>query len=245
MALICLIGSALSGAIWGGIAGVLRARMGVNEVLTTVMMNVIALQFYNYLLGGPLMDPDEVLAGTFVMWSESIPEEAWLPILVPKTTLHGGAILAVTLAIVVYLFLWRTTIGYRIRAVGLSPEASKNAGINVPFYQVLSISLAGAFAGLAGGVEVLGLHHKLLDGFSGFFGYSGIVVALFGKLNPLGAIPASILFGGLLVGGNKLQRAMQVPSFLVVALLGVIILFVASSDLLVKRQARRGETKNV
>ena len=93
------------------------------------------------------------------------------------------------LAVVVYIFLWRTTIGYRIRAVGLNPDASRYAGINVPFYQALSLTLAGGFAGLAGAVEVIGVQHRLLEGITSGYGFSGIVAALFGGLHPLGTDP--------------------------------------------------------
>ena len=135
--------------------------------------------------------------------------------------------------------MWRTTIGYRIRAVGLNPAASRYAGINVPFYEALALTLGGAFAGLAGSFEVMGVHHKLLQYLSSGYGFSGIVVALFGNLHPLGAIPASILFGGLLVGGDKMQRAMQVPSALVTTISGMVVLFVVSSMIFTERRARR------
>jgi simple sugar transport system permease protein len=228
-----------AGAAWGFVPGLLKARLGVNEILSTVMMNAVALQLMNLLLGGPMIDPAEVEAGTFIAQSERLPLHAWLPRLLPQTLLHAGAILAVVLAIGVYVFLWRTTVGYRIRAVGQSPEAARYAGIPVPFYQMLSLTLAGGFAGLAGVVEVLGVHHRLLEGISGGYGFSGIVAALFGKLHPLGAIPASFLFGSLLVGADKMQRAVQVPSALVGTLLGLVVLFVVGSDYVARRQAAR------
>jgi simple sugar transport system permease protein len=228
-----------AGAAWGFVPGLLKARLGVNEILSTVMMNAVALQLMNLLLGGPMIDPAEVAAGTFIAQSERLPLHAWLPRLLPQTLLHAGAIVAVVLAIAVYFFLWRTTVGYRIRAVGQSPEAARYAGIPVPFYQMLSLTLAGGFAGLAGVVEVLGVHHRLLEGISGGYGFSGIVAALFGKLHPLGAIPASFLFGSLLVGADKMQRAVQVPSALVGTLLGLVVLFVVGSDYVARRQAAR------
>ena len=114
------------------------------------MMNAIALQLMNLLIRGPLIDPAGVTAGTYLAQSERLPEQVWLTRLVPQTLLHTGLLIAMVLAFVVYIFLWRTTIGYRIRAVGLNPDASRYAGINVPFYQALSLTLAGGFAGLAG-----------------------------------------------------------------------------------------------
>jgi simple sugar transport system permease protein len=104
---------------------------------------------------------------------------------------------------------------------------------------ILSLALSGAFAGLAGAVEVTGIHHRMIEGLSGGYGFTGIVAALFGKLHPLGAIPASVLFGALLVGADKMQRTVQVPSALVIALQGLVVLFVVASDLYVRRRTRR------
>jgi general nucleoside transport system permease protein len=225
----------IAGAFWGFIPGILKARFNVNEILSTIMMNAIALQLMNLLLAGPLMDPNGVSSGTFLAQSERIPDALWLPRLIPQTLFNAGAILAVVLAVAVYFFLWRTTIGYRIRAVGLNPDASRFAGINVRFYQALSLTLAGGFAGLAGVVEVTGVQHRLLEGITGGYGFTGIVAALFGGLHPLGMIPASFLFGGLLVGGDKMQRAIQVPSALTTAILGLVVMFVSGSALFARR----------
>lgn len=234
-----LIASFLSGSVWGFIPGILKARFRVNEILSTVMMNAIALQLMNLLIRGPLIDQAGVTAGTYLAQSERLPEAAWLPRLIPQTLLTTGAILAVVLAFVVYLFLWRTTIGFRIRAVGLNPDASRYAGINVAVYQALSLTLAGGFAGLAGAVEVMGVHHRLLEGITSGYGFSGIVAALFGGLHPLGLIPAAWLFGSLLVGADKMQRAVQVPSALIDMLLGLVVLFVVGSAFLSKQWAIR------
>ncbi len=234
-----LIMGFIAGAAWGFVPGVLKARLNVNEILSTVMMNAIALQLMNLLLRGPLIDPAGVAAGTYLAQSERLPEQVWLPKLVPQTLLHAGAIVAVVLAVAVYIFLWRTTIGYRIRAVGLNPDAARYAGINVPFYQALSLTLAGGFAGLAGVCEVIGVQHQLLEGITGGYGFSGIVAALFGGLHPLGLIPASWLFGTLLVGADKMQRAVQVPSALVNTIMGLVVLFVVGSALLSRRWAAR------
>ncbi len=232
----------LGGAVWGGVPGALKARLGVNEILSTIMMNQIAVQFANFLLRGPMIDPAEIAAGTQIAQSAQLPDQVWLVRLVPRTLLNAGAIIAVVAAVLVYIFLWRTTIGYRIRAVGLNPDAARFAGIRVPLYQALSLILGGAFAGLAGAVEVMGVQHRMLEGLSGGYGFSGIVAALFGKLHPLGMIPSSILFGGLLVGADKMQRAVQVPSALIDTLLGLVVLFVVSSDIWVRYRARQRQT---
>ncbi|MEI8133044.1 MAG: ABC transporter permease [Leptolinea sp.] len=229
----------LAGSIWGFIPGLLKARLKVNEILSTIMMNAIAIQLMNLLIRSLLIDPAGITAGTYLAQSERLPVQVWLYRPVPQSQLNTGAILAVVLAFVVYIFLWRTTIGYRIRAVGLNPDASRYAGINVPFYQALSLTLAGGFAGLAGVVEVLGVQHRLLEGITSGYGFSGIVAALFGGLHPLGTIPASILFGGLLVGADKMQRAVQVPSSLIDVILGLVVLFVVGSSIWSKRWAAR------
>lgn len=228
-----------AGAVWGFVPGILKARLRVNEILTTVMMNAVALQLMNLLVRSVLMDPAGITAGTYLAQSERLPEQAWLTRLVPQTLLNTGSLIAVALAVIVYVFLWRTTIGYRIRAVGFNPEAARFAGIDVPFNQALSLTLAGGFAGIAGAIEVMGVQHRLLEGITSGYGFSGIVAALFGGLHPLGTIPASILFGGLLVGGDKMQRAVQVPNSLIDAILGLVVLFVVGSALWSRRWSAR------
>jgi simple sugar transport system permease protein len=267
---ICLLAGTFMGGVWGAFPGYLKARLGVNEILSTIMMNQIAIQIGFFLLRGPMIDPAEVLAGTNIPHSARLSRALDLPrftdiakmlgltksaeelgltgftaelygLFVEPTRLHIGLFLAIVMAILVYILLWRTTIGYRIRAVGLNPHASRYAGINVQRYMVLSMALSGAFAGLAGAVEILGLHHRMFEplAVSAGYGFSGIVAALFGKLHPLGAIPSSILFGGLLVGGDKMQRAIQVPQVLIQAILGLVVLFVVSSEIWARRRASR------
>jgi simple sugar transport system permease protein len=234
-----LLAGFAAGAAWGFIPGILKARLRVNEILSTVMMNAIAAQLMNLLIRGPLMDPAGVTAGTYLAQSERLPQQVWLARLVPQTLLHSGAIIAVVAAVLVYLFLWRTTIGYRIRAVGLNPDASQYAGIQAPFYQALSLTLAGGFAGLAGVIEVIGVQHRLLEGITSGYGFSGIVAALFGGLHPLGLIPASFLFGSLLVGADTMQRAVQVPSALINVMMGMVVLFVVGTNLWSRRLIAR------
>ena len=229
----------LVGALWGFVPGILKARLKVNEILTTVMMNAIALQLMNLLIRSVLMDPAGIAAGTYLAQSERIPEQAWLTRLVPQTLLHTGLLIAIVLAVLVYIFLWRTTIGYRIRAVGFNPDASRFSSINVPFNQALAMTLAGGFAGVAGSIEIMGVQHRLLEGITSGYGFSGIVAALFGGLHPVTTIPASFLFGALLVGGDKMQRAMQVPNSLIDTILGLVVLFVVGSALWSRRWAAK------
>jgi general nucleoside transport system permease protein len=231
-----LLSGALAGGLWGAIPGILRAKRDINEVITTVMMNQIALRLSNYLLGGPMIDPEEIERGTRLAQSAEIPSKVWLERLIPQTLLHSGIFIAILMALIVFVFLWQTTIGYRIRAAGKSPDAAKYAGINVPFFQVLSLALAGSLAGLAGSIDLLGIHRRMIGGMAGSLGFSGVVVALLGKLHPLGVVPASFLFGGLLTGADKMQRAVQVPSTLIQVILGLTVLLVVSSEFISRRR---------
>ncbi|MBI5946308.1 MAG: ABC transporter permease [Chloroflexi bacterium] len=238
-----MIAGFLGGAIWGGIPGVLKAYFSVNEILSTVMMNAIAVQLMNFLLRGPMIDPSQAELSSKIPQTARLLEIFRLPRLAP-TRLHLGALIAVALAVLVYILLWRTTLGYRIRAVGQNPHASRYAGIKVQRYIVLALLLSGAFSGLAGATQVFGVNYRMItdgssSGFTGSAGFNGIVAALFGQLHPIMTIPASILFGALLVGANKMQRVVQVPSALVIALNGLVVVFVVSIEFLRRRRQRR------
>jgi ABC-type uncharacterized transport system permease subunit len=231
------------GALWGAIPGALKAYFNVNEILSTVMMNAIAVQIMNYLLRGPLIDPSQADLASKIPQTAALDAAFRLPRLVP-TRLHLGALLAIVLAFLVYILLWRTTLGYRIRAVGQNPDASRYGGIRVRRTIVIALLLSGAFAGLAGVIQVYGLNYRMITdgsatGFTGSAGFNGIVAALFGQLHPIGTIPASFFFGALLVGANKLQRVMQVPSSFITALNGLVVVFVVGSDIWRRRRQRR------
>lgn len=243
--ILTLIVGFLAGAFWGAIPGFLKARFEVNEILSTVMMNEIAVQVVLFLLSGPMLDPEQIAAGTRVPQSAQIPEAAWLARLAPPSQLHVGVFIALASAMVVYVLLWRTTIGYKIRAVGLNKAAARYAGISVPLYVLLSLVLSGGLAGLAGAVELTGITHRMVEGFAVNYGFSGIVVALFGRLHPLGAIPSAFLFGALLVGADRMQRSMQVPSATVIALQGLIVIFVVSSDFFVRRYNAKRKARGI
>lgn len=237
-----LVGT-LGGCIWGGIPGILKAYFNVNEILSTVMMNAIAVQFMNFFLTGPMIDPAQADIASQIPQTARLEEAYRLPRLVP-TRLHFGAFIAVILAFLVYILLWRTTLGYRIRAVGQNPHASRYAGINVKRYIVLALLLSGAFSGLAGATQVYGVNFRMITdgsptGFTGGAGFNGIVAALFGQLHPIITIPASILFGALLVGANAMQRVVQIPSALITALNGLVVVFVVSSEIWRKKRQRR------
>lgn len=245
LAPLTLVVGFLAGAFWGAIPGFLKARFDVNEILSTVMMNEIAVQLLLFLLSGPMLDPAQIAAGTRVPQSAQIPDTAWLARLAPPSQLHLGLFVGLAMAVVVYVLLWRTSIGYRIRAVGQNKAAARYAGMSVPRYVMLALVLSGGLAGLAGAVELTGITHRVVEGFAVGYGFSGIVVALFGRLHPLGAIPSAFLFGALLVGADRMQREMQVPSATVIALQGLIVIFVVSSDFFVRRYNTRRKAQNV
>ena len=240
---LALVAGFVGGGLWGAIPGALKAYFNVNEILSTVMMNAIAVQIMNYLLRGPMIDPAQAELASQIPQTAPLDLAFRLPRLVP-TRLHLGAAIAIGLAILVYILLWRTTLGYRIRAVGQNPDASRYGGIRVRRQIVIALLLSGAFAGLAGVIQVYGLNYRMITdgsatGFTGSAGFNGIVAALFGQLHPLGTIPASFFFGALLVGANKLQRVMQVPSAFIIALNGLVVVFVVSSDIWRRRRQRR------
>lgn len=240
---LAMLAGFIGGGIWGGIPGFLKAYFNVNEILSTVMMNAIAVQFMNFMLRGPMIDPSQAELASKIPQTARLLEAFRLPRWTP-TRLHLGALIAVILAILVYILLWRTTLGYRIRAVGQNPNASRYAGINVKRHVVLALLLSGAFAGMAGAIQVYGVNYRMItdgsaSGFTGSAGFNGIVAALFGQLHPIWSIPASILFGALLVGANSMQRVVQVPSALVIALNGLVVVFVVSSEIWRRRRQRR------
>jgi len=244
---LAMLAGFLSGAIWGGIPGILKAYFNASELLSTIMMNAIAVQLMNFLLSGPMIDPTQASKASKIPQTARLAKAFDLPRLVP-TRLHLGALIAIVLAFLVYILLWRTTLGYRIRAVGQNPHASRYAGINVKKQIVLALFLSGAFAGLAGAIKVFGVNHRMITdgsatGFTGSAGFNGIVAALFGQLHPLGTIPAAFMFGALLVGANKLQRAVQVPSALITALNGLVVIFVVSSDIWRRRREQKRLTE--
>ena len=247
-----LLGGFLMGALYGGLAGFLKAYFDVNEILSTIMLNQIAVQMMNFLLNGILLDPAEAgfnnIPKTARLVSAAQLPRLWLPIgdpyLFARTRLHWGLIIAIVLAVIIYIFLWRTSLGYRIRAVGENQRASSYAGINVKRQMMFSMFLAGGFAGLAGVVQVLGLQYRLQTdgspaGFTGAAGFNGIVAALFGGLNPIGAIPAAAFFGGLLVGAQKMQRELGVPASLITAVNGLVVVFVVSSEIFILQRSKR------
>jgi ABC-type uncharacterized transport system permease subunit len=238
-----LVAGFIGGAVWGGIPGYLKARFQVNEILSTVMMNEIAVQVLLFLLSGPMIDPEQIKQGTRIPQTAMLSQSSWLLQLDSRSQLHIGILIAIVAAILAYILLWRTTFGYRVRAVGQNRDAALYAGIPIPRYLTLSLVLSGGMAGLAGAVHLAGSEHRMVEGFAVGYGFAGIVVALFGRLHPVGAIPSALLFGALLVGADRMQRAVQVPSATVTVLQGLVVIFVVSSDIWARRWSARRQAR--
>lgn len=212
---------ALAGAGWAGIGAGIRVWRGVHEVLVTLLMNFVALLIVAELLHGALGED-----GAGFPQSPLFQPSAWLPRLVPRSDLHLGIVLAIGVALAGNYLLWRTTAGFRWRVAGASLSAARYAGIS-PGRTVFGLmGLAGALAGLAGAVECLGIHFRLIEGFSAGFGFNAVAVALMGALNPLYVIPSALLFGFLETGALAMQRQVGVPSSLVLVIQGLAMVLV-------------------
>jgi simple sugar transport system permease protein len=236
-----LLAGAAGGAAWGAIPGAFKAYFNVNEILSTIMLNLVAVQVMNWLLAGPMVDKTQNSTYGLIPETRLLPKSSWLPILVPNTQLHLGVLIAVVVAVGVWVLVYRTSFGFRVQAVGLSRDASRYAGMPVKRTITLAMTISGAMCGLGGALLVFGsISHRMvtdgsLTGFTGSDGFNGIVVALFGALNPLWSIVSAFLFGGLIVGGDALQVATGVPADMVTALEGLVVIFVVSLEYMRRR----------
>ena len=226
----------LTGFLWGAIPGFLKARFGAHEVITTIMLNFIAINLATYLALNPF-GSEGLVPGT-----DAIDTASRLPAIgFGLGRANYGLLVALAAAGVVYLLLWRTRLGFRIRAVGLSPGAANYAGMSIGVNTVLALAIGGALAGLGGGVEVMGVYGKMSIPFVSNLGFNGIGVALLGRNHPAGVVLGALLFGGLASGAQEMQFATEVPLDLADVLLAVILLLVTATklvELVVGKRAR-------
>ena len=223
---IVLIACGIAGFLWGAIPGALKAYFGAHEVITTIMLNFIAIFLTSYITRVPL-DREGVLPGT-----EPIVESAKIPILGAGLGLANyGIFLALLAAAAAYLLLWRTKTGFELRAVGFSPGAANYAGIGIGRNTVLALAIGGVFAGLGGGIEVMGVYGNMDLPFVRNVGFNGIGVALLGRNHPVGVVLGALVFGALASGAQQMQFDTQVPLDLTTVLLAVILLFVTATKL--------------
>ena len=241
MLLVMAVAGFVAGALWGFVPGILRAKLKVNEVITTLMMNYIAVSLSNFFI--------------YAVWSEGgfqmsavFPKSAWMPRLtdfaeqIPALrglTTHLGLVVGIVLAVVLWWVLFRSKWGYEIQLTGDNPSAARYAGIDIVRNTVLVMMLSGGLAGLAGWSEISGVVHRLQGSISSGYGFTGIIVAWLAKLNPLTVVPVSILFGGLLLAGREIQ-----PSGIPKLIQGIILFCLISSEVLLRyriRIERRGQ----
>jgi len=219
---VALVASAVAGAAWAGIAAVLRARFGVLEVISTIMLNFIAANLVSYLVRGPMQEPTHIYPQT-----ESINPASRLPHLIPQTRLHIGLLIAIVVAGVAWWVFARTAAGFRLRVVGASPSAARVAGrVDVGRVAASALIVSGALAGLAGGIEVTGVTYALYENLSPGYGFSAIAVAILARLNPLWVLATAFLFAVLETGALGMQRDAGIPSVAASAIEAVIILAV-------------------
>jgi ABC-type uncharacterized transport system permease subunit len=218
---LALLAGMVGGGAWAGIAPASTCGAACNEVLVTLLMNFIALLLVAELLHGRMGEE-----GAGFPQSPLFENTAWLPKLVPGTDLHLGIALAVLLAVAAHYLLWRTTLGFRWRRGGCQRGAARYAGISRGRTVFGLMGTAGALAGLAGAIECLGVHYRLIEGFSAGFGFNAMAVALMGALNPLYIIPSALFFGFLETGAQAMQRPVGVPSSLVLVIQGLTMVFV-------------------
>lgn len=214
-----MLAGMVGGAAWGAVAGVLKARFGANEIIATIMLNYIAVQVLSWLVRGPLQEP----AGIFPR-SARLPAELRLPALIDGTRISAGLLIAAVAVGVVWLLLARSRWGFGVTMTGQNPDAARYGGIRPGRVTVTVLALGGALAGLAGIVEVSGLHGRLQEGFATGFGITAIAVALLARLNPLWVPVTAFGFAGLYVGSATVARATAVPFPLVNVIEAVIIL---------------------
>ena len=217
-----LLAGAAAGAVVAGIAALLRSRFGVIEVISTIMLNFVAIHATGWLVRGPLQEPSAVYPQ-----SASLPAVARLPLMLPGTRLHWGVAIAMASALLAGWGVRRLWAGFRLRAVGANPLAAASAGmIDVAGVSTRVFLLSGALAGLAGAVELTGVTHALYENFSPGWGYSAIAVALLARLDPWLVIPSALMFGALQAGGGAMQRDAGVPYALVGVIEALLILAV-------------------
>ncbi|MBI9045072.1 MAG: ABC transporter permease [Anaerolineaceae bacterium] len=223
---IILAAMAIGGA-YGYIPGVLKVKLGVNEIISTIMLNEIAILILEWVVNFPLRADQAATAHSF-----TIHKSAWLMTFLPKSKWGIGFVLAILAACIVYIYLTRTSAGYEQRMAGQAPRFAKFGGILNEKVAIRSMILSGALAGMAGAIEVLGVHHRIMTGFSTNLGFDGLSVAILGQSSPIGVVIVAILFAGIRIGAQLgLQIRLGIPRELGGSIISLIILFVAADQL--------------
>jgi ABC-type uncharacterized transport system permease subunit len=224
--LVMALAGIVAGGLWAGFAGLMRTRLKMNETITTLLLNYVAINWVTYLVYGPWKDPK----GSNFPLTPVFADAAWLPTIAGWGRVHIGLFVALGLAILLWWALKATRWGYQVRVIGESPAAARYAGMKLGRQTLLVLALSGAFAGLAGMMEVSGVIHRLQTTLSPGYGYTAIILAWVAKLNPLALIPVAILFGGLQNGGYSVQT-MGVPLASVGMIQGLLLFAVLGAEL--------------
>jgi simple sugar transport system permease protein len=231
--LICLAAGFAGAFFWGLIPGYLKARLGAHEVINTIMMNYIAIQFVDYMVKHVIRDPHATVDRTpYILSTARLPK-----LFGPDFRIHAGFIIALLAVAIVSWVLYRTVFGFSIRTIGANPDAARYAGFRVERNTALVLAVSGGLAGLAGAVEVLGLEHTLPAAFTSGYGYDAIAIAFLARANPIGVVPAAFLWGGLRNGAGLMQVRAGISTDMVNVLLALVIVFIAA-DPLVRRLCR-------
>jgi ABC-type uncharacterized transport system permease subunit len=235
---IIILAGFIVGGMGGMLAGLLKAYFNVDEIISTVMGNYIIDYLLSFLLSGvgPWREP-----GSYYQQTAPISENAHFPLLFPIGRLHMGFLIALAGIMVVYLILNRTPFGYQIRAYGLNPRAAKFKGVNINKVFILTMLISGGLAGLAGTGELFGVQYRLRPDLSPGYGYTGIIVAMLAGLDPVGVLPAAILFGALINGSAQMRIATGVPTALTYAIQAIVLLFLLSAQVISRYRIRRAE----
>ena len=228
---LALLAGTAAGAGWAALAAVLRVRRGVSEVLSTILLNFIAALLVAWAVHGPLQEA----SGAYPQ-SDAFPDAARLALIPGLTRAHVGLLIAAALPFALWVVLFRTAAGLRLRAVGFSPDAARYAGVSPERETVRVLVLSGALAGLAGALEVTGVTGRLFENLATGYGFTAIAVALLGRLHPLGLIPSAIVFAGLASGSGAMQRAAGVPS-VAVQVIEALVIFLSVGFTLPRRDS--------
>jgi general nucleoside transport system permease protein len=228
---LAVIAGVAAGAAYAGIAGWLWARRSVNEIISTLLLNLVAIQLVSWLVRGPLQEPTR----TFPRSSDLPPGARW-PRLLQHTSLSWDLLVAAAMVLVIWFVLKRTAFGFRLRLTGANEEAARHAGIRTIRVTVIAFVASGALAGLAGSSLILaGESGSMSDNFSAGYGFAGIVVALLARNSPIGAVPAALLFAALRQGGGLMEARVGISSAVVLITQGLVILLVAGAGYLFER----------
>jgi general nucleoside transport system permease protein len=219
------------------IPAALKVKLGINEVIVTVLLNFVVFLFIAYLLHGPLKDPNTV----FNPYSPVIFSQSQLPIILPHTSLHAGIIIAALATIAVYILLSKTKIGFEIKAVGANIKAARYVGMNVTKSIFVIMGMSGGIAGVTGAILVSGVQHLLMEGISPGYGFIALMIALLGRNNPMGVAIAAFFFAALMSGSEVMYRILGIPSSFAITLQALVLIFVLLGELFARLQVKKME----